>query len=256
MHGRQCFAISLLLLSLAGCSSNSLMRPDCHSCTVDDQRWKEFSWNDLVGKWKGSVENLRNVQATAKKTKTDKAAELNFVKAETFLQAWGAECKGLPRQALVLNGVLWEGGAGAKEYEAFVPVEDGKVAYGRVTFNKLNGQGVCRFRRLGRVMGKNRLDLPSVSFSDRAVNTGRGLASKGDDQDISVEFLRFANAERAKKTFGTDGRKPASVKDQERPPLILRVFRVSSHTSTETNNELRGEWSGTEEYIYRMWKAD
>ncbi|MGZ4550900.1 MAG: hypothetical protein ACXVF0_15460, partial [Blastococcus sp.] len=102
--------------------------------------------------------------------------------AADFLQAWGGECKGLPTNALVLNGVLWEGGEGAKEYEAFVPVEDNRVAYGRVSFNKLNGQGVCRFRRLGRVMGKNRLNLPSVSFSDRAVNSGRTVASTGDSQ--------------------------------------------------------------------------
>jgi len=227
------------------------MKPDCHSCTVEEQEWKTFSWNDLVGKWKGSVENLRNSQSAAKKTKTDKQAELNFVSAAEFLQAWGGQCKGLPSNALVLNGVLWEGGVGAKEYEAFVPVEDNRVAYGRVSFSKLNGQGVCRFRRLGRVMGKNRLNLPAVSFSDRAASDGRSVASSGDAQDISVEFLRFAHADKATKAFTHDGRRPSSVKDQERPPLILRVFRVSSKSGGD-----RGEWTGTDEYIYRLWKAN
>jgi len=254
MQGRRCFAFIATFISaaaLTGCSSNELMKPDCHSCTVEDQAWKEFSWNDLVGKWKGSVENLRNSQATAKKIKTDKPAELNFVKAETFLQAWGGECKGLPTNAVVLNGVLWEGGVGAKEYEAFVPVEKDKVAYGRVSFSKLNGQGFCQFRRLGRVMGKNRLDLPSVDFSDRAVTGGRTIASVDDHQDMSVEFLRFVGTDPATKSFTSDGRRPSSVKDQERPPLILRVFRISTKTGGD-----RGEWSSTEEYIYRMWKTN
>jgi hypothetical protein len=250
MQGRQCLFI--FSLALAGCSSNALMQPDCHSCTVEEQAWKEFSWNDLVGKWKGSVENMRNFQTTAKPVKTDKRAELTFVKAADFLQAWGGTCKGLPDNALVLNGVLWEGGAGAKEYEAFVPVEQDKVAYGRVTFTQSDGQGGCRFRRLGRVMGKNRLNLPMVSFSDRAVHAARALAAaNAQSEDISVEFLRFANKDKSTSSFTSDGRKPSSVKDQERPPLILRVFRISSKATGE-----RGEWNATEESIYRLWKAN
>jgi hypothetical protein len=255
MHGRKCFAFvaitTICFAALAGCSSNELMKPDCHSCTDDEQSWKEFSWNGLVGKWKGSVEDMKNSKVSTKKSKTDKVAELNFVNAGDFLQAWGGECKGLPNNALVLNGVLWEGGLGAKEYEAFVPVEDDRVAYGRVSVSKLNGQGVCRFRRLGRVMGKNRLNLPSVSFSDRAVDGTRRIASAGASEDISVEFLRFVTSDKPAQAFTTDGRKPSSVKDQERPSLILRVFRVSSNAGKD-----RGEWTGTQEYIYRLWKAN
>jgi hypothetical protein len=255
MQGSKSLSLIIVALAATGCSSNSLMKPDCHSCTVEEQAWKDFSWNDLLGKWRGSVENMKNEQATAKKSKTDKKAELNFVKASDFLQAWGGECKGLPENALVLNGVLWEGGVGAKEYEAFVPVEDDRVAYGRVSFNKINGQGVCRFRRLGRVMGKNRLNLPAVSFSDKAVAPSRDVASAGGaSDDISVEFLRFATTEKTDKVvkaFTADGRKPASVGEQERPSLILRVFKISTKA-----NSARGQWTGTDEYIYRLWKAN
>jgi hypothetical protein len=248
MQGWKClFVVSL---ALTGCSANSIMKPDCHSCTVEEQEWKEFSWNGLVGKWKGSVENVKNFSAAAKKAKTAKNAELSFVKADTLLQAWGGQCKGLPANALVLNGVLWEGGVGAKEYEAFVPVENDKVAYGRVSFNQLNGQGVCRFRRLGRVMGKNRLNLPTISFSDRAVSSGRTVASP-TNEEISVEFLRYASHDQPTRSFTSDGRKPSSVKDQERPPLILRVFRTTSHAGGD-----RGQWTGTEESIYRLWKVN
>lgn len=249
LYGRR--VLSILILTLTGCSSNELMKPDCHSCTVEDQAWKDFSWNDLVGKWKGSVETLRNSKRATAKVKTEKTAELNFVKAETFLQAWGGECKGLPANALVLNGVLWEGGIGPKEYEAFVPIEDGKTAYGRVSFSKLNGQGFCHFRRLGRLMGKNRLDLPFVDFSDSAVTGERKTASVGEEQAMSVEFLRFAPSEATAKTFTSDNRKPSSVKDRERPPLMLRIFRVSTQAGGQ-----RGEWNGTEEFVYRLWKAN
>jgi hypothetical protein len=196
---------------------------------------------------------MKNNETSAKKQKADKPAELSFVKAESFLQAWGSDCKGLPKEALVLNGVLWDGGLGPKEYEAFIPVEGNKVAYGRISFSQLNGKGTCLFRRLGRVMGKNRLNLPAVSFSDRAITGARAPASANDHQDISVEFLRFAPMDPATRSFSSDGRKPSSVKDQERPPLILRVFRVTSHSSEKFSD--RGEWRGTEEFIYRLWRV-
>jgi hypothetical protein len=249
-HGRR-FSTLIALTLATGCSSNELLKPDCHSCTVEEQGWKEFSWNDLVGKWKGSVEALRNSQQATKKTKTESNAELNFVKADTFLQAWGGECKGLPASGVVLNGVLWEGGQGAKEYEAFVPIEDGKVAYGRVSFNKLNGQGFCHFRRIGRLMGKNRLALPSVDFSESAVTGARKVSSLSEEQSMSVEFLRFAPQEATAKNFTADNRRPSSLKDRERPPLMLRVFRVSTHAGGD-----RGTWTGTEEFVYRLWKAN
>ncbi len=250
MQGRMCFALALFLLALTGCSPNVLMKPDCHSCTVEEQEWKEFSWNALLGRWKGSVQNMRN-NLGAKKTQTDKPAELSFLTAENFVKAHGMACQSLPANALVLNGQLWENATSTKEYEAFVPAEDGKVAYGRVSVDKVNGKDLCHFRRFGRVMGKNRLDLPTVSFSDRAITKDRMPASLNAEQEISVEFLRFAAKEKPMKAFQGDGRRPASVKEQERPPLILRVFKVSSKTTGE-----RGEWSGTEEYIYRLWKTE
>ncbi len=248
MHGRQCFVFCLFtLIALAGCSSNSLMKPDCHSCTVEEQEWSEFSWNALEGKWKGTVENTRNSRDAAKKLKTEKPAELSFVKAEKF-----GTCTSLPTNALVLNGLLWEQGTGAssREYEAFVPAEDGLVAYGRVSVTKVNGKDICKFRRLGRVMGKNRLNLPTVSFSDRNTSTGRSLASAVPSQDVSFEFLRFAPLEKAP-TFQADGRKPASTKEQERPALIFRIFKIATVTTSKTGRD----WAGTEEYIYRLWKA-
>jgi hypothetical protein len=140
-----------------------------------------------------------------------------------------------------MNGQLWENSSKKAEYETFIPVEDGKVAYGRLSFEKMNGKEICQFRRLGRVMGTNRLALPVVSFSEHSTVSGRSLASLASDSEYSVEFLRFAAVETK-----SVGRGPASV---EKPPLMIRVSRTSSRNAGE-----RGEWSGSEEQIFRLWK--
>lgn len=240
MHGRKWLFLSLIFL--AGCSGNSLLSPDCHSCTTEEQAWNEFSWADLPGQWKGAVETVKNDRGAAKRTKTDKKVEFRFMTAADFLKARNSACDRLPTDAVVMNGQLWESVSKKAEYEAFVPVESGKVAYGRLSFEKMNGKEICQFRRLGRVMGTNRLALPVVSFSEHSTVSGRSLASLSNDSDLSVEFLRFAAAE----TKAAAGRGPASV---ERPPLMIRVSRTSSRVSGE-----RGEWSGSEEQIFRLWK--
>ncbi len=125
------------------------------------------------------------------------------------------------------------------------------MAYGRITIEKMNGATVCNFRRFGRVMGKNRLNLPAISFTDTSVTKSRMPASVGATQDFNVEFLRFSPLDKRIGNFQGGGRMPASAREQERPTLILRVFRVS-----RLNEGERGKWNGTEEYIYRLWKAE
>jgi len=217
--------------------------PDCHSCTVEDQAWNEFSWGDLSGQWKGTVETVKNDRASAKRNKTQKKVEFRFLTAADFLKAKNASCDSLPADAVVMNGQLWESASKKAEYEAFVPVESGKVAYGRLSFEKMNGKEFCQFRRLGRVMGMNRLALPVVSFSEYSTVSGRTLASVTDDSDYSVEFLRFAAGE----TKAAGGRGLASV---EKPPLMIRVSRTTSRNGGE-----RGEWRGSQEQIFRLWKS-
>lgn len=254
MHGRKCLILALAAFALASCSSNEIMKPDCHSCTAEDQEWNAFSWNALSGQWKGNVESLKNEKSQAKKVKKDSKVELRILTAESFLKAQGAAaCNSLPANALVVNGLLWQGEKNANnEYEAFVPVEEDKVAYGRLRFEKVNGSQVCNFRRVGRVMGTNRLALPTVSFSENSNISGRGLASAVvGDTEVSLEFLRFAPETVKPVAFKPDGRKPASVKEEERPPLIIRVVKTTSRNVGE-----RGQWSSSEEMIYRFWKAD
>lgn len=249
MHAWKCIALFSVLF-LVGCASKTLLQPDCHSCTVEDQEWNDFAWSSLEGKWRGSVETWQNERDTKKRVKTEKVAELQFLPADGFLKSRGTDsCANLPAGSVVLNGLFWNTGSERKEYEAFVPVEEDKVAYGRLSFEKMNGKDFCQFRRYGRVMGKNRLGLPSASFSNAVLPGGRTIASSGSEREISVEFLRFAKSKPSTKDFSADGRRPAAAIEAERPPLMLRVFQVQ----TQVNKD-RGEWRSTEEQIYRLWK--
>jgi hypothetical protein len=253
MHGRKLFALTLAAFALLSCSRSQIMSPDCHSCTAHDQEWDAFAWSALPGQWKGTVEIWRNEKAQAKKSKLDKGVELRILTADAFLKAQGAaSCSSLPANALVVNGLLWQGASpGQTEFEAFVPVEDEKVAYGRLRFEKVNGAQVCNFRRIGPVMGTNRLALPIVNFSENGRISARGLASVVGDTEVSLEFLRFAPAAVKPVAFKAGGRKPASVQEEERPPLMIRVTRTSTRNVGE-----RGQWASSEEMIYRFWKAN
>jgi hypothetical protein len=261
MQGRICLVAVFAALALAGCSHNSLLSPDCHSCTAEEQAWSDFSWSRLAGRWRGSMELTHNEKSLAKKKKVEKSVDLRFLSAESFLKAKGAVCESLPADAVVLNGQLWanpSAAAGdaaaagaeaqrAQQYEAFVPVEGDKVAYGRLDFEKMNGKEICHFHRLGPVMGRNRLALPSVSFAEYGALSGRSLASVGDEGEYSLEFLRFA----PEAVAAGSGRGPASAEAKERPPLMIRVFKVSSAPAGK-----RGTWKGSEERLYRLWRAE
>ncbi len=251
MQGRKCL-LTIATFLMAACSSNSLMKPDCHSCTAEEQEWDDFAWQDLPGQWRGEVEVLKNEKGAAKKEKQQKKVDIRIFTAGEFLKVKGdVACAALPGNALVVNGLFW--GDGKQEYEAFLPTDDDKVSYGRLAFEKVNGKSVCQFRRLGRVMGKNRLDLPSVSFSETngtKAAGGRSLASALSDNEVHLEFLRFAALETKAVEFAGEGRRPASVDQQEKPPFILRVVQSKSKEGGE-----RGTWTGTDEQIYRLWKV-
>src|SRR3990167_2509589 len=100
MQGRKCLFLFLLAI-LAGCSGKSLLQADCHSCTVEEQEWSDFSWAALMGTWKGSMELSKNELGKAKRTKEEQGAELKFLSAENFFAAKpGITCTALPSQAL------------------------------------------------------------------------------------------------------------------------------------------------------------
>lgn len=257
MHGRKCLLLGFILI-LSSCAKQTFLKADCNSCTSEEQEWKDFTWNDLRGNWRGSAEFLQNDPQKLKKSKQEKRVEIKFYEAATFLKSHGMEsCSGLPTDAIVMNGVLWEKSEnmGSKEYEVFAKAEEGKVVYGRMVSEKLNNKNICYFQRYGRVMGKNRLSLPYAEFSERSSILGRSIASEAEekrDVNIHLEFLRFDVASAKKPAnFKPDGRLPASAIESERPALFFRVFKLSS-----TSASGKEEWTGTEEMLYRLWKAE
>ncbi|RZA05182.1 MAG: hypothetical protein EOP11_13390 [Proteobacteria bacterium] len=240
------------LLALSACSGQDhFLNPECHSCVTETQAWKEFPFASLQGAWKGSVETVRNERTAAKKIKEEERTQLRFLSAAEFMKAKEVACKSMPADAMVLNGLLWSDGVNARqEYETFLPAEEGHVAYGRISIEALNGKKICRYRRLGRVMGMNRLALPTVSFSEEAAS-GRSVASVGGvATELNLEFLRFAPAKDASQ-FIAGARRPASAEEQEKPSLMIRVFKSSARAS-----QGRGQWKGTEEQLYRLWRAN
>jgi hypothetical protein len=249
MQGRKCWPFAVFFISLTACSGKSLLQADCHSCTTQEQRWEDFAFPALTGSWQGSVETVRN--KGAEKKKEEKRAEFRFVDATAFLAAKKiTECAALPARAVVLNGVLWEFGSGSQDFEAFAEAEEGRVAYGRLS---ISADG-CRFRPLGRIMGKNRLALPAVQFSQREAGGGRAPASAGaDDSEIGVEFLRFEPVEARATGFEANGRAPASSKLKERPALLIRVYKTPSRIAGKS---VGSDLAGAEESIYRLWKVN
>ncbi len=251
MHGRQGFILFFLLLTLSSCASKKLLQADCHSCTSEDKEWQDFPFASLTGSWRGSLEFTKNEAGKPKRVKNEKRAELRFISASVFMSARpGVACQSIPAEAVVLNGLLW-GDTKAKVFDAFVPDEDGLVAYGRLSFEKMNGQEVCQFQRLGRVMGTNRLGLPIASFSE--TKSARALASVTGESEVSVEFLRFAPGTVKKLAFAGDSRAPAATEEKEKPPLMIRVVRVQTMPPAAKG---RGSWTATEESLYRLWKVE
>lgn len=249
MHGWKSFALAVSLISFTACSGKSLLQADCHRCTEEEQRWEDFSFSALTGTWRGTIETWKHDYKT-KKQKDEKRVEFRFVDSSSFLAAKGVgSCTGLPADSVVLNGLLWESGSASREFEAFAKTDDGHVSYGRIAFQKLNGEEVCRFQRMGRVMGRNRLALPAARFS-QTQRDGRSPASTPVEYDVNVEFLRFDVASVKPVEFRKDGRRPASLALQERPTLLIRVYKTAKQNSTAKAS------GGTVEHLYRLWKAD
>lgn len=252
MHGWKCFALAVSLVTLSACSGKSLLQADCHSCAEEEQRWEDFSFSALSGTWRGTIETWTHDYKT-KKQKDEKRVEFRFVESNSFLNAKGvASCTGLPKDSVVLNGVLWESGSNAKEFEAFAKTEDGLVSYGRIGFEKLNGSEVCRFKRLGRVMGRNRLALPAARFSQRGIGGRSPASGPAPEFDVNVEFLRFDVASVKPVEFRKDGRRPAALALEERPTLLIRVYKSVKQDATGKKPAV----PSTVEHLYRLWKAN
>ncbi len=253
MQGCKCLALVAVFLTtiiFSACSHN-YHKADCFDCVDEYQEWNEFSWEKLKGTWRGSLEIVKNDINAKAKERTEQAAELSFVDGADFLKVKSiAECKKFPEQAVVLIGQVWDSGS-AKErvYEVFGKRDDGNVSYGRAVVNGTK----CNYVTLDRAMGMNRLALPAVDFTQRKTKNGRVLASGvTPETEVNFEFLNFDTENVKKLAFVQGSRMPASVPEQDKPPLMFRVFQMERIVDSPYS---RGKWQHTEEHLYRLWKV-
>lgn len=271
-----------LCLALAACSGKKVRAPDCFDCTEQKQSWDKFSWNQLEGSWKGSLESVTNIVTAAKKEHQEDPVEVSFLDGQKFLSAKNIEhCGDFPAKSVVFMGQLWrerdkmtgldlasgkivlpqdkgrslasvKKEAEDKVYEVFGASSEDKVSYGRATISRMNGQNICTYARIGGSFFQNRLALPSLSFTQRVTHDGRVLASGSTPEyEVSMEFLDYRPAG-AKQVFPVkNARRPAAVEMHDQPQLFLRVFKIARNVTSVYS---RGEWTGTQEYLYRLWR--
>ncbi len=263
MQGRKCLGALAIILSgvlIAACSGSKVKKADCYDCTQEEQSWKKFSWNDLTGTWKGSLETLTNEISAKKKDHKEESVELSFVDGQKFLTDKSVkECGTFPAQAVVMQGKFWyadeknEAKINDFTFEVFGKMDGDRVSYGRATINKVNGTNVCSYQKIGRSVGMNRLELPSMNFSQRMTPNGRVLASGTTPEfEVNMEFINFDPSRASKQGFTAKARKPASMEEQDKPPLFFRVFKITNNVSSAFS---RGEWKSTKEYLYRLWRV-
>jgi len=265
MQGRKCLlAITIFttIFSFAACSGKKPRKADCYDCTQEEQSWKKFSWNALEGTWRGSLETLTNEVNAKKKTHKEEKVEMSFVDGKTFLTTKNITgCANFPEESVVLQGQVWYGDEKIEAakvtnhfvYEVFGKLKGDRVSYGRATIEKLNGENICTYQKIGKSVGMNRLAMPAMNFAQRITPNGRVLASGTTPEfEVSLEFLNFEPNRAVKQGFGSGSRMPAAVEEQDKPPLFFRVFKISNNITSPYS---RGEWTSTKEYLYRLWRV-
>lgn len=243
-------AISLFLVGCAGSGS----RATCFDCTTTPQSWSEFGFEKLEGTWRGTQAITINDAAAAKlQAKTEKV-EVTFLDGTKFLRAYNlsnSTCAGFPEKSIVLIHELWwdRGSArkdGARAFDVFSKIDQDEVLFGRAYVSRSKGESHCEYVTSGKQIAMNRLALPAVAYSKRLTPDGRALASGGTTEvDINFEFLNFAGAKNA-----ADYRWQGKEKEA---PLFFRFVKTTRVAEGAFD---QGEWQGTEERVFRLWRAD
>lgn len=249
MQGRM-VVVAALTLVLAACGSTGMRKADCWDCVNEAQSWKKFPFEELVGNWKGNIEIVSNDTAKQKKERTEKFVELRFESIAEFAEKRKVvACGSLPAEGIVMIGQVWDDGSGSRVYEVLGKNSEGGVSYGRATVKGAE----CGYREVLSSVGMNRMAFPAVTFSQRKTPNGRVLASGTTPEfEVSFEVLNFERRQMKPAAFADGGRRPMSAEIQDKPPLLLRVFRLNRKVD---GPYARGEWTSTEEHLYRLWRS-
>jgi hypothetical protein len=243
------FLFFFFLFFLSACTSQKV----CFDCSTKKQEWKSSPFPQMTGRWRGGIEIVSDNIKAKKKEKREDPVNLVIVNGAEFKAAHKVDsCDKLPADSIVMMGQLWTKNAD-KSFDAFAANGNGNVVYGKVQIKNVNGQKFCDFTKIGGEMVQNGQWLPTVSFTERRTNDGRVLASGSTPEDERIiEVLRFSPASKQKE-FKVEARRPAALNEQDKPALVMRVSRTSRNVDGPFAN---GRWQETQEFIYRLWRAN
>lgn len=236
-----------------GCASTG-SRATCFDCASTPQRWSDFGFEQLEGTWKGTQDLTINNADAEKLESASKKVEVTFLDGKKFLRLYSLNqdtCKGFPENSMVLVNELWwdrseKRPSSDRVFEVFSKLGKDEVVFGRAYVTRVKGQNSCEYLTSGKAIAMNRLALPAVSYSRRLTPDGRALASGGTKEvDVNFEFLNFAGAKNA------DDYQWKGKKEQE-APLFFRFVKTTRVAQGAFDG---GEWSGTEERVFRLWRV-
>lgn len=252
-HGLVLLLSAFSIAALSGCSGVQ-SHATCFDCTTTPQKWSQFGFHSLEGTWRG-VQDISINEADAEKLVTDKKnIEVTFLEGHKFLNAYriaDGACAGFPNEAVVLTTELWWDRSSAKPknqraFEVFGKIETDHVSYGRVLITQTEKGNSCEYSANEKAITMNRLSLPAVALSRRLTSDGRALASGSTKEvDINFEFLNYDNA-RVSSEYRYTGK-------QKEAPLFFRFVKTTREVQGAFDE---GEWRGTEEKIFRLWRVN
>jgi hypothetical protein len=239
-------------LALSACSGTQ-SRATCFDCTTTPSSWSNFSFTQLEGTWRGTVDHSNNAVTDKQPQSKSSSVEVAFLDGRKFLKAFKIEsCGNFPAEAMVLMNELWWDRASKqpenmRSFEVFGRADKDQVVFGRARITRTKTANTCEFSSNEKPIVMNRLALPAVSLSQRLTNDGRALASGSTDEvDVDLEFLNFEHAKNAER-HRFEGKK------EREAPLFFRFVKTTRSVPSAFS---QGEWRSSEEKIFRLWRVN
>lgn len=245
---------ALAAAALTGCSGNQ-SRATCFDCTTTPQKWSDFGFEQLEGTWRGTQHVSTNEASAEKVVTKEKKVEVAFLSGQKFLRAYKIapeSCTGFPAESVVLMNELWWDKSTAqptdeRAFEVFGKAAGDRVTYGRAYVKRAAGAATCAYVGSERPITMNRLALPAVVYSRRLTADGRALASGPTKEvDVNIEFLNFEKAK-------VDSEYRYQGKREKEAPLFFRFVKTTRNVEGAFDE---GNWSATEEKLFRLWRVN
>ena len=260
--------IFLVLTSMGVLSCVSA--PNCATCNKDKQWWRNFSFMDLEGTWRGTktIVYKKNEGAFPPPKKIE--VELSFLSGDKFLHLYeitAEKCNSFPKESIVMlhnvlpsADILASGKKGKQPLHTFEVLGRTRrdyISFGKVYIHKGDLKEItysCEYVKLGE-FHQNRLKLPSLTYSfvTKERNTRTIAHSEKEihiqpfakETDVYFDFF-YLREER--------NRNPAQVQKEDGPPVLLFETVFSSYILSE--NFGKNKWIATEKRVFKLWPVD